>query len=95
MSEFRILYENQSAEFVKQKFEIGIPLPSSILNDVVAKVQKRIEGEPEEEIVEESKGLFGRKKKDSREIPDDEKCISMTSVACLLASVAIAAISKT
>lgn len=94
MSEFRILYENQSAEFVKQKFEIGIPIPSDV-KDIVMEVKKRINGEEEEIAEEESRRLFGRKKKDTKELPDDERCISMTSVACLLASVAIAAISKT
>ena len=82
MSEFRIHYENQKAEFVKKVFEIGVPVPSELLS-LSGKAMKLIKDGKLEEETDKKKGKKRGKK--------DQEKVDPTSLAMIAAAVLLAA----
>lgn len=86
MSEFKVAYENQTAQYVKKRFEIAIPV--ILPEDVIASVDcvKKIASGKTDEVLED------KKKKQEVVVTQKEK-ISPSSIIMIGIAVAMAAIS--
>lgn len=92
MSDFKLSYENQTGQFKKKRFEISIPIliPHEAMT-VVEQVKNALTNNEQPEQIEDKKGKFGKKKKDTAK---NEDKIQLSSLGMIAAATLLAALAK-